>query len=142
MSKIKGQNFRAFMPSAVIEATNCVCTLIGNTEDITTKDDAGLYGKNTVVSKGFSIQVDSFDISQLPALIRAQKLGKVEVFFDETAGAQNRNYKNASFNRHGWAYISSITANFNDRANSTLSVQFQGTGELTKQTDNEEGGGE
>ena len=140
MSKIKGQNFRAFMPSAVIEATNCVCTLIGNTEGITTKDDAGLYGKNTVVSKGFTIQVDSFDISQLPALIRAQKLGKVEVFFDETAGPQNRNYKNASFNRHGWAYISSITANFNDRANSTLSVQFQGTGELTRQSDGKGGG--
>ena len=70
MGKIKGQNFRLLLSGAIVpEETNVSVTLTGNTEDTSSKDDGGLYGKQDVVSTAWSAQADSFQAE--PSELRA-----------------------------------------------------------------------
>ena len=138
MSKIKGQNFRVFVEGAAVpEATNCTVTLTGNTEDTSTKDSEGLFGAESVVSKSWSVSVDSYDASDanltdlVSTFIAAQP---VTVGWDQTTGAsgtQNRTASNANFKRSGSALMNDVTFQFNDRAICSVSLQFQGTGALS-----------
>lgn len=138
MSKIKGQNFRLFLDSdAVPEATNCSITITGNTEDSSTKDSEGLYSQETVVSKSWTAQVDTYDAE--PDSIRSlvtffNQASAIEVGWDQTTGAtgtQNRTASNAAFARSGNALLNDLTFTFNDRATVSVSSQYQGTGSLT-----------
>jgi hypothetical protein len=52
------------------------------------------------------------------------------LMWDETSTADNQTRSKASFARKGQAYLNDVTFNFNDRENSTKSLQFQGTGAL------------
>lgn len=138
MSKIKGQNFRLFESgSAVPEATNCTVTYQGNTEDTSTKDTEGLWNKETVVSKSWSAQVDSYqsEPEQLQAIVGVFKAAQpVQVGWDQTTGAantKNRTGANASFKRSGLALLTDITIQFSDRQPVSLTSQYQGTGALS-----------
>lgn len=141
MSKIKGQNFRAFIggmaaANAVPEATNVSITMTGNTEDSSTKDSEGLYAQESVVSSSYSLQVDTFQsektqILQIIAMFNAAK--PVSVGWDETssaAGGKNRTPTEANFSRQGKALLNDVTFSFNDRETVSTSMQFQGTGAL------------
>lgn len=138
MGKIKGQNFRAFIAGAAVpEATNCTITITGNTEDSSTKDTEGYFSKETVVSKAWSVQVDSYDASveNLKTLITEFNAATaVAVGWDQTlktAGTQNRSAANANFARSGNALLTDLTFTFNDRATVSVSSQYQGSGALS-----------
>lgn len=142
MSKIKGENFRVFVgaiaaANAIPEATNCSCSINGNTEDSSTKDSEGLYALQTMVSKSWNVQVDSFEATpaELKAIVTAfNGAAPTTVGWDQTAktaGGQNRTPVSASFKRSGQAILNDVTFTFNDRATVTTSLQYQGTGALS-----------
>ena len=138
MSKIKGQNFRLFeQGSAVPEATNCTVTYQGNTEDTSTKDTEGFWNQDTVVSKSWSAQVDSYqsEPEQLQAIVGVFKAAQpVQVGWDQTTGAantKNRTGANASFKRTGMALLNDLSIKFNDRQPVSVTSQYQGTGALS-----------
>ena len=135
LTKIMGQNFRAFVGgSAVPEATNCQVTIQGNLEDATTKDSTGGWNEEQMTSKQWSVQVDDVDasIATLRALItRFNSDSKTTVGWDQTAGSQNRVAQIASFKRSGQALLNDVTMTFNDRETVSVTLQFQGTGALS-----------
>lgn len=135
MSKIKGQNFRVLIAAAAVpEATNCQISLQGNTEDTSTKDSEGFFSQDTMVSKSWSVQVDSYDASveNIQALITTFKAAApVTVGWDQTAGTMNRVAQTANFKRSGSGLLNDVTFTFNDRATCSVSSQYQGTGALS-----------
>ena len=135
--KIKGQHFRLLSGSplaAFPDATNCSITLTGNSEDTSTKDVEGLYSQNTVVSTGWSAQVDTYqgEASEMRAIITLFNAAEpIPVGWDQTGGDMNRVAQNANFKRSGNALLNDFNMVFNDREVVTLSLQFQGTGGLS-----------
>lgn len=137
MSKIKGQNLRVFLNTAVIaKATSCTCTMTGNTEDTKTKDDTSDFALDTVVTKGWTVSVDSFDDTSIATLLTTMKAASTVILkWDKAGGTNNGTAQLASWWRTGTAYITGITANFNDRNVVSFNVSFQGTGELSDGTE-------
>lgn len=135
MSKIKGQNFRLLLDgSAVPEETNCSITITGNTEDTSTKDTEGFFGKEDIISTSWTAQVDSYqaEASQLRTIISTFIAATaVGIGWDQTGGSLNRVAQNANFKRSGQALLNDATMQFDDRATVTTSLQFQGTGALS-----------
>lgn len=134
MATLKGQNVRILDGSTVYaEATNCVVTLTGNTDDTTTKDDVGMSSKPSIVSKGWQVQVDTLNVADVGALITAMKAGtKLTIAFDETNVSDNTTPLLATWARYGFAFLTDMTAVFNDREYSAKNLQFTGTGPLNK----------
>jgi hypothetical protein len=56
---------------------------------------------------------------------------KVTLTFDTTAGTNNRVGQNSVIKKTGQAYITDMSVQAANRQNSTLSVQFTGTGPLS-----------
>ena len=56
---------------------------------------------------------------------------KVTLTFDTTAGTNNRVGQNSVIKKTGQAYITDASVQAANRQNSTLSVQFTGTGPLS-----------
>lgn len=137
---LKGQNLRILIKEGspvpmhcVAMATSCTVTLTGNTEDASHKDITGMAATPTIVSKSWSIQVDSLNVSDAAAMLLQIKNGQpFAVMFDETAGTNNQRPEQATFARTGQAYLSDITFNFNNRENSAKSIQLTGTGALER----------
>ena len=135
---LKGQNFRiltfdstASKFKCVGMATNCTVTLTNNTEDASTKDDVGMAQKPTMTSQGWSVSVESLDVSDAAAMLTAIKsLTPFTLMWDETATSDNQTGEQAAFARKGQAYLNDATFNFNDRENATKSLQFTGSGAL------------
>lgn len=134
-TKIKGQNFRTLLSGAIVpEETNVSVTMQGNTEDTSSKDDGGLYGKEDVVSTSWSAQVDSYQAepSQLRAILTMfNAAAAVAVGWDQTSGSNNQTPANANFKRSGQALLNDFTMQFDDRTAVSCSLQFQGTGALS-----------
>lgn len=137
---LKGQNLRILIKESnpvplhcVAMATSCTVTLTGNTEDASHKDITGMAATPTIVSKSWTIQVDSLNVSDAAAMLSQIKSGQpFTVMFDETAGTNNQRPEQATFARTGQAYLSDITFNFNNRENSAKSIQLTGTGALER----------
>ena len=135
---LKGQNFRiltfdstASKFKCVGMATNCTVTLTNNTEDASTKDDVGMAAKPTMTSQGWSVSVESLDVSDAAAMLTAIKsLTPFTLMWDETSTTENQTGEQATFARKGSAYLNDTTFNFNDRENATKSLQFTGSGAL------------
>lgn len=134
LTKIMGQNFRAFVGgAAVTEATNCQVTIQGNVEDGSTKDSVSGYNEETMTSKQWSVQVDNVDASlaNLRALItRFNSDAKTTVGWDQTDGAQNRSPKGAAFARSGSAILNDLSIQAGNRQTIQVSCQYQGSGAL------------
>lgn len=134
LTKIKGQNFRVFVGgSAVAEATSCQVSITGNMEDARTKDTEGSYNTEQMTSRGWTAQVDSLQATaaELKALITTfNSDSAVTVGWDQTEGTQNRTASNAAFARSGSAHLIDLTINAPNRANVTVSAQYQGSGAL------------
>lgn len=138
MATLKGQNFRVLLYnstaskwSVIAMATNCSITLGTSTDESSTKDDTGMASKPEVVSKNWSVQVDSLDVSDVGAMLTAIKSStKFQLLWDETSTTDNQTPAVADFARVGSAYIADATFTFDDRTNSAKSIQFQGVGGL------------
>lgn len=139
MATLKGQNFRILLFDdtaakfkCIGKSTNCTVNLTGNTEDASTKDDVSLASKPEVVTKSWSVQVESLDVTDVAALLTAVKnMTKFTVMFDEVSTSNNQTPTEANYQRIGYAYLNDVTFTWNDRENATKSLQFSGTGELT-----------
>lgn len=141
---LKGQNFRILVWNGddaykcVGMATSCTVTLTNNTEDGATKDDVGMAAKPVMTSQGWSVQVESLDVTDTAAMLTVIKnLTPFTLKWDETRVSDNQGSEAAAFSRQGQAYLNDATFTFNDRENSTKSLQFTGTSELTVGSESE-----
>ena len=133
---LKGQNFRILTLvnskwKCVGMATNCTVNLTNNTDDASTKDDVGMAAKPVMTSQSWSVSVESLDVTDTAALLTAIKnLTKFTLLWDETSTTDNQTGEGAAFCRKGDAYLNDATFQFDDRTNSTKSLQFTGTSAL------------
>ena len=112
-------------------ATGCTVTLTNNTDDASHKDIVGAAAMPTVVSKSWSVSCDSLNVADAAAMLNAIKsMQPMTLMWDETSTSDNQTRAKATFARKGSAYMNDVTFNFNDRENSTKSLQFQGSGPL------------
>ena len=134
MATLKGQNFRIFLGDKVVGmATNCTCTLTGNTEDASHKDLVSMAQAPSIVSKSWSVSVESLDVTDVATVLTAIKnLTPFTLKWDETAITDNQTALAASYARTGTAYLNDVTFTWDDRTNSTKSLQFTGSGPLEK----------
>ena len=136
MATLKGQNFRILQQvddefKCIGMATNCTVTLNGNTEDASTKDDVSNAAKPTVISKSWQVSVESMEVADAAAILTAIKsLQPFTLLWEETSTTDNQTPAAAAFARKGQAYLSDVSFSFNDRENSTKSLQFTGSGAL------------
>ena len=136
---LKGQNFRILVHNAsnhtytpVGMATNCTVTLTNNTDDASHKDIVGMAATPVMTSQSWQVQVDSLDVSDVGTMLTAIKnLTPFTLVWDETGTSDNRTAQGAAFSRTGQAYLSDATFQFDDRTNSTKSLQFSGTGPIS-----------
>ena len=138
MGTLKGQNFRICIFDSAAEkykvigmATGCTVTLTNNTDDASHKDIVGAAAMPTVTSKSWQVSCDSLNVADAAAMLTAIKsMQPMTLMWDETSTTDNQTRAKATFARKGSAYLNDVTFNFNDRENSTKSLQFQGSGPL------------
>ena len=138
MGTLKGQNFRICIFDSAVEkykvigmATGCTVTLTNNTDDASHKDIVGAAAMPTVTSKSWQVSCDSLNVADAAAMLTAIKsMQPMTLMWDETSTTDNQTRAKATFARKGSAYLNDVTFNFNDRENSTKSLQFQGSGPL------------
>lgn len=136
---LKGQNFRVLIYDSTASkykvvgmATGCTITLNGNTEDSNTKDDVNMAAKPVVISKSWSVSVESLNVADAGAMLTAIKnLTPFTLLWDETETSDNQTAEGEGYARTGTAYLSDVTFNWNDRENATKSLQFTGTSALS-----------
>ena len=140
MATLKGQTFRVLTYDSTASkyrvlgmSTNCVVTLNSNADESSTKDDVGLASKPEVISKSWSIQVDTLNVVDAAAMLTAIKaMNPLTILFDEVSTSDNQTATGAAVARTGQAYINDLTLTFNDRENSAKSIQLTGSGALSK----------
>ena len=138
MGTLKGQNFRICIFDSTAEkykvigmATGCTVTQTNNTDDASHKDIVGAAAMPTVTSKSWQVSCDSLNVADAAAMLTAIKsMQPMTLMWDETSTTDNQTRAKATFARKGLAYLNDVTFNFNDRENSTKSLQFQGSGPL------------
>lgn len=140
MATIKGQNLRVMVGSKCIAmATSCTFHVAAQTESASTKDDANDFEVNEVTGLSWDASTESLVTLQdngtngeLPKDLLSVMISKTKVTltFDVTNGANNRVGTNSALKKSGQAYINDISITAANRQNSTLSVQFLGTGPL------------
>ena len=138
MATLKGQNFRICIYDATAEkykvigmATGCTVNLQNNVDEGTHKDIVGAAAMPTTTSKSWSVSCDSLNVADAAAMLTAIKsMLPMTLMWDETATSNNQTREKATFARKGSAYLNDVTFNFNDRENSTKSLQFTGSGPL------------
>ena len=139
---LKGQNFRILIYDSTASkykvvglSTSATITLNTESDNATTKDDVAMAAKPTIISKSWQVSVDSLNVSDAGAMLTAIKsLTPFTLMWDETSTTDNQSVEGEAFARTGDAYLTDVTFNWNDRENSTKSLQFTGTGELSKVT--------
>ncbi len=136
MVSLKGSNFRIYSGASVIGmATSCTVTLNSNVEQADTKDDVGLSSKPTVTGKSWNVSVESLSVADVGALLSAIKaMTPFTLKWDESSTTDNQTAQSVAFARTGTAYLTDATFQFDDRTNSTKSLQFSGSGPLEKIT--------
>ena len=140
MATLKGQNFRIYVYDSTAEkfkvvglATSCTVTLQTNTEDASNKDIVSAAAVPTVVTKGWNVQVESLSVSDVTAMLTAIKsMTPFTLMWDESDTDDNQTAEGAAICRTGTAYLNDATFTFNDRENATKSLQFTGSGALSK----------
>ena len=135
---LKGQNFRILFENGgsnlqcIGMATNCSVTLTGNSENSEHKDIVSSFALPGIVSKSWQVQVDSLDVTDTAAMLTAIKSGKkFRLQWDKTSTGDNQTPQAADYAYNGEAYLTDATFQFDNRTNSTKSLQFSGTGALS-----------
>lgn len=141
MGTIKGQHLRVMVGGKCIAmSTNAVFHIGTSLEDSSTKDSTGDWQEQEVVGLNWDASCDSLvtlvdngSNGELPADLLSLIINKTKVMltFDQTAGTNNRTGQNASIKRSGYAYVTDVQITAQNRANSTCTVQFTGTGALS-----------
>jgi hypothetical protein len=141
MGTIKGQNLRVMVGGKCIAmATSCQFHIASEMQDSSTKDDTGDWQMNEVVGLSWDASteslvtlVDNGTNGELPTDLISLILNKtlVTLTFDQTAGTNNRVSQNSAIKRSGSAYVQDVVITAQNRANSTCSVKFAGTGPLS-----------
>lgn len=146
MATIKGQNLRVMINTSsgsercIAMSTSATFHVAAQMEDSSTKDSTGDFQEQEVVGLSWDAQTDSLvtlvdngSNGNLPQDILSLIINKTKVHlvFDQTAGTNNRTAQNSAIKRSGWAYINDVQITAANRQNSTLSVQFTGTGVLS-----------
>ena len=140
MGTIKGQNLRVMVGGKCIAmATSCTFHVSAQLQDSSTKDSVGDFQEQEVTGLSWDAQTESLvtlvdngsngELSQDLLSLMINKT-KVTLTFDQTAGANNRVGQNSAIKKTGEAYINDINITAQNRQNSTISVQFSGTGPL------------
>lgn len=137
---IKGQNVRIKIGGKVIAcSTSCTCHKAANLEEVTSKDSTGMYAEQDVTGLSWDLSIEALafvpDESGTDDAIQFDDaldlVGQtVEVEFDQTDGAKNRNTVKTL--RHGKAIVNDVSQTWGNKQNGTYSLQAQGTGELFK----------
>ena len=121
-------------------ATSCTFHVSAQLEDSSTKDSVGDFQEQEVTGLSWDAQTDSLvtledngSNGELPQDILSLMINKTKVTltFDQTAGANNRVGQNSAIKKTGEAYVSDVQITAQNRQNSTMTVQFQGTGALS-----------
>lgn len=141
MATIKGQNLRVMVGGKCIAmATSCQFHISAQMEDASTKDSVGDFQEQEVTGLSWDAQTDSLvtledngSNGELPQDILSLIINKtkVQLTFDQTAGANNRVGQDSAIKKTGYAYVSDVQITAQNRQNSTITVQFQGTGALS-----------
>ena len=141
MSTIKGQNLRVMVGGKCIAmATSCTFHVSAQMEDSSTKDSTGDWQEQSVVGLSWDAQTDSLvtltdngSNGELPQDLLSLIINKtaVTLTFDQTTGTNNRTGTNSAIKKSGQAFINDVQITAANRQNSTLSVQFTGTGALS-----------
>lgn len=138
MATLKGKNFRiltydttASKYKVVGMATSCTVTHQSNTENANHKDIVGIAQLPTVVSQSCNISVESLSVADVGAMLTAIKsLTPFTLIWDETSTTDNQTVLGATFARRGQFFLNDCTFQFDNRTNSTKSLQFSSTGEI------------
>ena len=141
MATIKGQNLRVMVGGKCIAmATSCTFHVAAQMEDSSTKDDTGNWQSQEVVGLSWDASTDSLTTltddgsnGELPQDIFTAMIAMtpVTLTFDTTSGANNRVAQNSALKKSGQAYVADVSITAANRADGTLTVQFQGTGALS-----------
>lgn len=141
MATIKGQNLRVMVGGKCIAmATSCTFHVAAQMEDSSTKDDTGNWQSQEVTGLSWDASTDSLvtltdngSNGELPQDLFTAMIAMtpVTLTFDTTNGKNNRVAQNGALKKSGQAYISDISITAANRANSTMTVQFQGNGALS-----------
>ena len=146
MGIIKGQNLRVMIGTAsgsercIAMSTTATFHVSANLEDSSTKDSVGDFQEQEVTGLSWDASTESLVTltdngtnGELPQDILSLIINKTKVHlvFDQTAGTNNRVGQNSAIKRSGWAYVNDVSITAANRQNSTISVQFSGTGPLT-----------
>ena len=138
MATLRGKNFRILTFDATASkfkvvgmATSCTVTHQSNTENANHKDIVGIAQMPTVVSQSCNISVESLSVADVAAMLTAIKsLTPFTLIWDETSTTDNQTALGATFARKGQFYLSDCTFQFDNRTNSTKSLQFSSTGAI------------
>ena len=121
-------------------ATSCTFHVSAQLEDSSTKDSVGDFQEQEVTGLSWDAQTESLvtledngSNGELPQDLLSLMINKTKVTltFDTTAGTNNRVGQNSVIKKTGEAYITDMSVQAANRQNSTLSVQFTGTGPLS-----------
>jgi len=121
-------------------ATNAQFHISAELQDASSKDSVGDWQEQEVTGLSWDAQTDSLvtledngSNGELPQDILSLMINKTKVTltFDQTAGANNRVGQNSAIKKTGEAYVSDVQITAQNRQNSTMTVQFQGTGALS-----------
>lgn len=142
MATLKGSNLRILEQTGssnikvIGMARSCTITLNGNAEDLRTKDDIGNSQRPIITSMGWSIQVESLEITNITDLLTIIKNGGIfNLRWDETALADNQTAQNVTFGRRGTAILNDLSLTFNNREVSVKNLQFTGQGAISTLND-------
>lgn len=120
-------------------ATSCTFHVSAQLEDSSTKDSTGDWQEQEVTGLSWDASTDSLVTltdnganGELPVDLLSLIINKttVTLTFDQTSGANNRIGANSAIKRSGTAYVTDYSLTAPNRQNSTLTVQFTGTGAL------------
>ena len=141
MATIKGQNLRVMVGGKCIAmATSCTFHVSASLEDSSSKDSTGDWQEQEVVGLSWDAQTDSLITltdngtnGELPQDLLGLIINKtlVTLTFDTTSGTNNRTAQNSAIKKSGQAYVTDVQITAANRQNSTLTVQFTGTGALS-----------
>lgn len=125
----------------VAQATSCQVHLALQLESTSSKDSVGDFEEQDPVGKSWDISSDSLvaltdngtngetTIDLIDLILNGTK---VTLTFDQTAGTNNRVGQNSAIKMTGQAYLTDLNITAQNRANSTQTAQFQGTGALAR----------
>lgn len=121
-------------------ATSAQFHISAELQNSSSKDSVGDWQEQEVTGLSWDAQTDSLVTledngtnGELPQDLLSLIINKTKVTltFDQTAGANNRVGQNSVIKKTGEAYVSDVQITAQNRQNSTMTVQFQGTGALS-----------